>query len=160
MPPINNAQGTFNVTVDYKDYDRLSKAVAAVRASGILLIYRDYYRYFRPVLKARYDRVSQETPYSPGWIGTKQTVSGRVRGKDALWGIDSGALYRDLTDQVKITNAGIEVYSDLPYAERIMDLMAKKSPYASEGGLWFVDELDVDKLEEIAADYLEKALGF
>jgi hypothetical protein len=158
MPASNNAQGAFTVTVDYKDYERLTQAVATVRASGILLIYREYYRYFRPVLKARYDRASQETPYSKNWIGTKQEISGRTRGKDALYGIDSGNLYRDLTEQVKITNAGIEVFSDLPYAGSIMNLFASKGPYAPFG-LWYVDDLDVDKLEEISTEYLQKALG-
>jgi hypothetical protein len=155
---MTTAANGFRVTVDYKDYQRLINAVTTVRASGILLIYRDYYRYLRPVLKARYDRAAQETPYSKRWTGTVQEVSGRTRGKDALYGIDSGNLYRDLTEQVKITNAGIEVYSDLPYAEQIMNLFALKGPYAPFG-LWYVDGLDVEALEDIATKRLKQFMG-
>jgi hypothetical protein len=153
----SSSQG-FNVTVDYEDYLRLASAIANVKTASILLVYRDFYRYFREVLRERYDRASRETPYSPGWIGTVQEVSGRTRGVDALYGIDSGALYSDLTNNVKITTGGIEVYSDQEYAARIMDLFAQKSPYAPYG-LWTMEAEDVDKLEEILEQRIEQFLG-
>jgi hypothetical protein len=150
--------GGLQVSVKTTDFDRLVNAIASVRTASILLIYRDYYQYLRPVLRARYDRISAETEYSQAWMGTTQKVSGRVRGEDALWGVDSGALYSDLTNNVKINQAGLEVFSDLPYAERILDLMATKGPYAPYH-LWFVDDLDIEALEEIVEKRTRQFLG-
>jgi hypothetical protein len=148
----------FSVTVDYDDYSRLAAALANVKTASILLVYRDFYRYFREILRERYDRASRETPYSPQWKGTVQAYSGRVRGEDALYGIDSGALYRDLTNNVKITSGGIEVYSDQEYASRMMDLFAQKGPYAPYG-LWTMEAEDVDQLEEILEARMVQFLG-
>lgn len=153
------AQGAgFRVTVDYDDYKRLVTAVTSVRSSGILLIYRDFYQAFRPVLRSRYDRVSAETEYSKKWQGTKQEYSGLIRGETALWGQDSGALYQDLTNNVKITNVGIEVFSDLPYAGGILNLMASKGPFAPYG-IFFLDSTDLDELEEIIQKRMRQFLG-
>jgi hypothetical protein len=155
---VSTPSGGLQVSVKADDFTKLVSAIASVRTAGILLVYRDYYQYLRPTLKARYDRISAETEYSQAWMGTTQKVSGRVRGVDALWGRDSGNLYNDLTNNVKINQDGLEVFSDLPYAERILDLMATKGPYAPYH-LWFVDDLDIDELERIVEKRTRQFLG-
>lgn len=144
---------TFNST----DYERLAQAIAEVRQSGILLIYRDIYRHLRQRTADRYRRAARETPYARRSIGTKQRVSGQIRGKGALYGIDSGALFNQLVNKVKLDERGIFMYSDLAYAGRIMELFARKGPFSPDSPL-FVDEDDLDVIGQIIADRIQKAI--
>jgi hypothetical protein len=140
------------------DYTLLNQAITEVRQNGILLIYRDIYRYMRQRTADRYRRAARETPYSRRSIGTKQAVSGRIRGRGALFGIDSGKLFGQLTNNVKIDNRGIFIYSDLAYSGRVMELFARKGPFAPDSPL-FVDDDDLIFVGNVIADRVNQAIA-
>jgi hypothetical protein len=140
------------------DYTLLNQAITEVRQNGILLIYRDIYRYMRQRTADRYRRAARETPYARRSIGTKQTVSGRIRGRGALFGIDSGKLFGQLTNNVKIDNRGIFIYSDLAYSGRVMELFARKGPFAPDSPL-SVDDADLDFIGGVIADRVNQAIA-
>lgn len=144
-------------TLNSTDYNLLASAIADVRQNGILLIYRDIYRYMRDRTAERYLRAARETPYAARSFGTKQRVSGRTRGKDAQFGIDSGALFRQLTQNVKIDDRGIFMYSDLAYSIRIMELFARKGPFAPNSPL-LVDDDDLAFMGKVIADRINQAI--
>lgn len=140
------------------DYTLLAQAIAEVRQNGILLIYRDIYRYMRQRTADRYRRAAKETPYARRSIGTKQAVSGRIRGRGALFGIDSGKLFGQLTSNVRIDDRGIFIYSDLSYAANIMELFARKGPFAPDSPL-FVDDDDLSFVGGVIADRMNQAIA-
>jgi hypothetical protein len=140
------------------DYQLLGAAIAEVRQQGILLIYRDIYRYMRQRTADRYRRAAKDTPYARASIGTRQAVSGRIRGRGALFGIDSGKLFGQLTNNVKIDNRGIYIYSDLAYAGKIMELFARKGPFAPDSPL-FVDDDDLIFVGNVIADRVNQAIA-
>jgi hypothetical protein len=145
-------------TLNSTDYDLLGQAIAEVRQSGILLIYRDIYRYMRERTADRYRRAARETPYARRSIGTRQAVSGRIRGRDALFGIDSGKLYGQLVNNVKIDSRGIFMYSDLAYSGKIMELFARKGPFAPDSPL-FVDDDDLTFIGGVIANRINQAIA-
>lgn len=149
------ADQLFNL--DATDYKLLANAIADVRKRGILLIYRDIYRHMRQQTADRYRRAAKETAYARASLGTRQTVSGKIRGKGAQFGIDSGALFRQITQNVKIDDRGIFIYSDLAYSARIMELFARKGPFAPDSPL-FVDETDLSVIGGIIAERVQKAV--
>ena len=149
-------QQIFNL--DATDYTLLGEAIAEVRQSGILLIYRDIYRYMRERTADRYRRAARDTPYAARSIGTKQTVSGKVRGRGALFGIDSGKLFGQITQNVKIDDRGIYIYSDLNYAGKIMELFARKGPFAPDSPL-FVDDDDLRFVGGVIAGRVNMAIA-
>jgi hypothetical protein len=144
-------------SVKSTDYTLLAQAIADVRKNGILLIYRDIYRYMRERTADRYRRAAAQTPYARASIGTRQTVSGKIRGKDAQFGIDSGALFKQLTQNVKIDDRGIFIYSDLAYSAKVMELFARKGPFAPDSPL-FVNDDDLSFMSEVIAKRIQQAV--
>ena len=120
-------------------------------------VYRKFWRrHFQEKLKRRYAFAAQETPYAESTIGRVKPVSRAVSGggDDPGFGIDSGALYRDLTGQtgnVLFTERELGLFSDLPYASYIEGLFSEKGPFSPDGVLGY-DEEDLKILEGLLVD--------
>lgn len=132
--------------VESDDLDRLSATLYDIQNLSFLVLYSDFYRYFRVKTQQRYQFAARNTPYATSSLGRKQRHSGKIMGQDALFGIDSEALYKDLTQRVKITADGLNIYSDQPYAAYILDLYRQKGPY-SPNDILFMDDEDFDEIE-------------
>lgn len=146
------------ITVDSAPVDAaLKDLLDRVRNLGILNIYKDFYTYFRDRTIDRYLEAATETPFAPASIG-KRRPSGDIITENSLFGIDTEALFNDLTQNVLIRDEGLYVWSDLPYARYIHRKFEEKGPFAPQGVL-FVKEDDIEKLEEIILERYEEGFG-
>lgn len=146
----------YPLSVDTSNLSRFAKRLKEVRSLGILDIYRKFYQYYRIKTRARYLKAAQETPYAPSSIGRRKR-SGEIIGEGSLFGIDTTALFNDFTQNVKIDDSGLRVWSDRVYAGYIEMLFQEKGPYAPEGVL-FVDDDDLETMEFIIEKELLEAL--
>lgn len=144
-----------SIYIDTTNLKKFALRLKEVRKLGILDIYREFYKYYRTKTRARYIRASQETPYAPSSIGRKKR-NGSIIGEGSLFGIDTTALFQDFTENVKIDDSGLRVWSDRIYAGYIEMLFQEKGPYAPEGVL-FVDDQDLETLEFIMEKELLEA---
>ena len=129
--------------------------------SGAAELYRRFNVYYRDKVASRYVFASQVTRYAKSSAGTRQKRSQRIRGESppggALFGIDSGDLFKDTTQRLKISQQGaIEVYSDKVYAATIFALFEAKGPF--EEGLFQVDEDDLNYLDNEIYNLIESEL--
>ncbi|MGL5719903.1 MAG: hypothetical protein ACRCYP_03810 [Alphaproteobacteria bacterium] len=148
----------FGLQVESSDLDRLDQAITRIRTTGAPIAYKRFYQDFRETIADRYRQASRETQYAPSWVGTKQRVSGRIRGRNSLYGIDSGALFSQIVNNVRIDRNGLMVYSDLNYAKFIMDRFAQKGPFAPRPPI-FMNEDDIQGLGTIIADVMQKIIA-
>jgi hypothetical protein len=145
----------YPISIDTTNLKKFALRLKEVRKLGILDIYREFYKYYRAKTRARYIRASQETPYAPSSIGRKKR-NGSIIGEGSLFGIDTTALFQDFTENVKIDDSGLRVWSDRIYAGYIEMLFEEKGPYAPDGVL-FVDDQDLETLEFIMEKELLEA---
>jgi hypothetical protein len=145
----------YPIAIDTTNLKKFALRLKEVRKLGILDIYREFYKYYRAKTRARYIRASQETPYAPSSIGRRKR-NGSIIGEGSLFGIDTSALFQDFTENVKIDDSGLRVWSDRIYAGYIEMLFQEKGPYAPEGVL-FVDDQDLEALEFIMEKELLEA---
>jgi hypothetical protein len=157
LPVSLNSNLAFSLQVEGADLDRLSQAITRIRTTGAAIAYKKFYQDFRQKTAERYRQASRETKYAPSWVGTKQRVSGRVRGRNAQYGIDSGALFSQIINNVRISQDGLMVYSDLNYAKFIMDRFAQKGPFAPRSVI-FMDDDDIAGLEQTIAQTMNKII--
>lgn len=129
--------------------------------SGAAEIYRRFNKHLRDKTASRYIFASQVTRYAQSTIGSRQSYTQRVRGvtppEGALYGIDEGELFREATENLKFTSEGaLLVETDLEYDLYIFNLIEEKGPF--EEGLFFVDEDDLQFLENQIVDRIEEEL--
>lgn len=137
----------------------LAEVSEAVKRVGMLKVYKRWYEYYRPKLKARFDEGSRTTPYAPSSLG-KRKRSGEIikQVPQSLFNRDTGALYNSMTKDVKITRGGVEIHSDIDYAPYALDKFTKKGSLAPEG-LLQVNQGDIDEMESILLEEYEDAIG-
>jgi len=140
--------------VDVSGVKKFAKRLKQVREFNILDIYRRYYQYYRRKTRARFLKAAQETPYAESSLGKKKR-NGTIITQDSFFGIDTTALFQDVTQNVKIDDSGLRVWSNQIYAGYIENLFQEKGPYAPEGIL-FVDEDDLVDLEVIILQEYEE----
>ena len=146
----------YPVYVDTSNLKKFALRLKQVRQLGILDIYKEFYRYYRQKTRARYLRAAQETPYAPASIGRRKR-NGSIITEGSLFGIDTGAVFEDYTQNVKIDDSGLRVWSDQIYAGYVEMLFQEKGSYSPEGVL-LVDNNDLDQLEYIIEKELLEAL--
>lgn len=147
----------YTAYIDTKNIKKFAKRLKEVREFGILDIYRRFYQYFRDKTKLRYYQAAVKTPYAESSLGRRKR-NGSIITQDSLFGIDTTALYQDLTRNVKIDDSGLSVWSNQFYAGYINRLFEEKGPY-SPNGVLFVDEADLMELEEIIMEEYEEGFG-
>lgn len=140
-------KSNYPVYIDTTNLQRFAKRLKEVRKLGILDIYRRFYQYYRAKTRARYLRAAQETPYAPGGIGRRKR-NGTIITEGSLFGVDTGAMFTDYTQNVKIDDSGLRVWSEQFYAGFVELKFQQKGPYAPEGVL-FVNDNDLIELEFI-----------
>lgn len=115
-------------------------------------LYKDLYSHLKIKIRNRYLLNSIYTPYAAASIGTKQRISGLTRGIDAKFGIDSGDLLHDISNNVKISKIdGIMIYSDLVYAKYIDTLFTEKGKYSPDSNI-FIDDDDLQFIEDLVIE--------
>lgn len=140
------------------DFDApgLNDAIASLDKLQQLTLKETFERFYqdrlRQIISDRYDRAAQTTPYAPASLGRKKR-SGVVRGgaNDPGFGLDTFALKDDLTSLFEVTDESLAIWSDRPYAERIMELFSVKGPFAPDDVL-AVEETDLLTLEDELMD--------
>jgi hypothetical protein len=143
------------ISVDTSNLKKFAQRLKEVRKLGILDIYREFYQYYRAKTRARYLRAASETPYAPSSLGRRKR-NGEIITEGSLFGIDTTALFNDFTQNVKIDDSGLRVWSDRVYAGYIEMLFQEKGPFAPDGVL-FVDDGDLETLEFIVEKELLEA---
>ncbi|MBD2365254.1 hypothetical protein H6G36_29560 [Anabaena minutissima FACHB-250] len=141
--------------IDTTNLQKFTQRLKEVRKLGILDIYRRFYQYYRTKTRDRYIRASLETPYAPSSIG-KRKRNGTIITEGSLFGIDTTAMFSDYTQNVKIDDSGLRVWSEQFYAGFVEMKFQEKGPYAPEGIL-FVDNNDLIELELIIQEELIEA---
>lgn len=147
----------YTAYVDTSNIKNFTKRLKQVKSFNILDIYRRYYQYYRRKTRARYLQAAQDTPYAESSLG-KHKRNGTIITQDSFFGIDTTALFQDFTQNVKIDDSGLRVWSDQIYAGYINNLFAEKGPFAPEGVL-FVDDNDLVELEVIILQEYEEGFG-
>jgi hypothetical protein len=137
----------YPIYIDTTNLKQFTQRLKEVRKLGILDIYRRFYQYYRIKTRARYLRAAQETPYAPSSIGRRKR-NGEIIGDASLFGIDTTAMFSDYTQNIRIDDSGLRVWSEQFYAGFVEILFQEKGPYAPDGVL-FVDENDLIELEFI-----------
>lgn len=140
--------------VDTENLKQLISQLKEIRKLGILDIYRKFYEYYRIKTKARYVKAAVETPYAPSSIGRRKR-NGTIISEGSLFGIDTTAMFRDYTENVRIDDSGMRVWSEQFYAGFVEMKFQEKGPYAPEGVL-FVDDNDLIEMELIIEKELVK----
>lgn len=138
--------------IDTSELKQFTKRLKEIRKLGILDIYRRFYQYYRVKTKTRYIRASLETPYAPSSIGRRKR-NGTIISEGSPFGIDTTAMFKDYTQNIKIDDSGLRVWSDQIYAGFVEMKFQEKGPYAPQGVL-FVDENDLIELELIIHEEL------
>lgn len=146
----------YPIYADTTNLKKFALRLKEVRKLGILDIYRQFYQYYRTKTRARYLRASQETPYAPSSIGRRKR-NGTIITEGSLFGIDTTALFQDLTQNVKIDDSGLRMWSNQIYAGYVEMLFQEKGPFTPNGVL-FVDNNDLEALELIMEKELLEAL--
>lgn len=118
----------------------------------VLNVWRLFYIYYRKKLVERYGRAMRETPFAPSMHGRRKPKSKRLI-PDGMFGVDSGALYADLTQNVRLRANELSVWTDLSYAEYVLAKFARKGPYAPDSIL-FTTEEDMLRLSKIIDDLI------
>ncbi|KYC42099.1 hypothetical protein WA1_19050 [Scytonema hofmannii PCC 7110] len=145
----------YPIYVDTTNLQKFAKRLKEVRKLGILDIYRRFYQYYRTKTRARYLRAAQETPYAPASLGRRKR-NGTIITEGSLFGIDTGAMFEDYTQNVKIDDSGLRVWSEKFYAGLVEMKFQEKGP-APEGVL-FVDDNDLIEMEFIIQGEVSEAL--
>lgn len=143
------------ISVDTSNLKKFAQRLKEVRKLGILDIYRKFYQYYRAKTRARYIQAANQTPYAPSSIGRRKR-NGEIITEGSLFGIDTSALFNDFTQNVRIDDSGLRVWSDRVYAGYIEMLFQEKGPFAPEGVL-FVDDGDLETLDFIIEKELLEA---
>jgi hypothetical protein len=146
----------YPIYIDTTSLKKFALRLKEVRKLGILDIYRQFYQYYRAKTRDRYLRAAQQTPYAPSSIGRRKR-NGTIITEGSLFGIDTTALFQDFTQNVKIDDSGLRVWSEQIYAGYIEMLFQEKGPFAPDGVL-FVDDNDLQTLEFIMEKELLEAL--
>ncbi|ALF52253.1 hypothetical protein ACX27_04315 [Nostoc piscinale CENA21] len=141
--------------VDTTNLSKFALRLKEVRKLGILDIYRRFYQYYRTKTRDRYIKASLETAYAPSSIGRRKR-NGTIISEGSLFGIDTTAMFNDYTQNVKIDDSGLRVWSEQYYAGFVEVLFQEKGPFAPEGVL-FVDDNDLIELELIIQEELIEA---
>lgn len=141
--------------IDTKNLAKFAQRLKEIRKLGILDIYRRFYQYYRAKTRDRYIRASLETPYAPSSIGRRKR-NGTIISEGSLFGIDTTAMFTDYTQNVKIDDSGLRVWSEQFYAGFVEMLFQQKGPYAPDGVL-FVDDNDLIELELIMQEEMIEA---
>ncbi len=147
----------YTTYIDVANVQNFVRRLKEVRKFNILDIYKRFYQYYRRKTRARYLKAAQDTPYAESSLGRKKR-NGTIITQDSLFGIDTTALFQDFTQNVKIDDSGLRVWSDLVYAGYIENLFQEKGPYAPEGVL-HVDEDDLVELEVIILQEYQEGFG-
>ena len=145
----------YPVYVDTTSLKQFTQRLKEVRKLGILDVYRRFYQYYRAKTRARYLRAAQETPYAPSSIGRRK-CNGTIITEGSLFGIDTTAMFQDYTQNIKIDDSGLRVWSEQFYAGFVEMLFQEKGPYSPDGVL-FVDENDLIELEFIIQEEMVEA---
>lgn len=106
--------------------------------------------YMSAKTKQRYDRAASVTPYAPSMYGKRKRGSGALI-PDNRFGIDTGLLYRDLTEKYEVSGNRFRIFSNLAYAPYIMEKFERKGPYAPNSVLFF-DEEDMETVGQIVEE--------
>ena len=109
-------------------------------------------KHLRPKIRRKYLDASARTPYALSSYG-KRKRSGSII-PDGRYGIDTKALYRDVTERPEINSAMIVIGSSLDYASRMDMLFREKSPYPD--GVWNTDTQDEAKLKSVISNEIRK----
>lgn len=132
------------------DLPAVQQALELYQRRGVTQALENWLFYFQDKTDARYQEASEETPYAPASIGTTQEFSGRIRGYDAKFGIDSGRLKEEVINSITFTPEGVTSLTTLDYAEYVLGLIQKKGPF--EEGILFIDAEDARRLEQEMGD--------
>lgn len=146
----------YPVRVDTSNIKNFVKRLKEVRQVNILDIYRRFYKHYRAKTAQRFLTAANETPFAPSSIGRRRP-SGDIITNNSLYGIDTGTVFYDFTNNVKIDDGGLVVWSDAFYAKHLEANFQKKSPYAPEGVL-HVDKGDLAVLERIIMEEVKEGL--
>lgn len=151
--------GELKIKAVFQTADLADKLSKEVREVGILDVYKRFYEYYRPILAERFDIGSETTPYEPSSLGRKKR-SGEIIKQVPLskFNKDTMALYNSVTQNVKITDDGMEIRTDVPYAEWALSKFKRKGDLAPEG-LFYVDNFDLDVLDTILIEEYEEAFS-
>jgi hypothetical protein len=149
----------FRIPVKVLDEGQALKIVQAVKRVGMLNVYSRWYEYYRPILKARFDEGSKTTPYAESSLG-KRKRSGEIikQVPQSKFNQDTGALYDSVTKDVKISNTGLDIETNVSYAPYALKHFTKKGSLAPEG-LFKISQDDVNALELYLIEEYEDALG-
>jgi hypothetical protein len=143
-------------SLESDDIQRLITALDKLRDRPIANSFRQIYQYHRQKTAERYRIAARATPFAEGSKGRRKPKSGRLI-PDGAFGIDSGALFSDLVNNIEIFAGEIYYYTDLDYAGYMLALFAEKGPFAPENILFF-DKEDIDKIVEIVTTNEQAAL--
>jgi hypothetical protein len=149
----------FRIPVKILDEGQALKIVQAVKRVGMLNVYSRWYEYYRPILKARFDEGSKTTPYAESSLG-KRKRSGEIikQVPQSKFNQDTLKLYDSVTKDVKISNAGLDLETDVSYAPYALKHFTKKGSLAPDG-LFKLTPDDIGTLELYLLEEYEDALG-
>ena len=142
--------------------DRAIAALRRITTMGFKPAYDRYYqKHLRATLRQRYLHAAANTPYAPSSLGTRKRATGVRRGSanDPGFGIDSGALLREITGEtvgtLRISDSILELMSVLPYSIFVQERFETKGPFAP-GGVMDLTEDEISPLFDIAAEQIQQ----
>ena len=144
------------ITLDEGQSQRIFKAVKSAR---MLDVYKRWYAYYRPKLKARFDEGSKTTPYADSSLGKFKRSGERIKQvPQSLFNQDTLALYNSVINDSKISESGLELVTNVSYAPYALDKFTKKGSLAPDG-VFKVTQDDISELESILLETYEEILG-
>lgn len=147
------------ISATFDDSEWAKRITDAVREQGMLNVYSKFYKYYRPILKERFDLGSRTTPYEPSSLGKRKRSGEIIRQvPTSLYNRDTDALYKSVMDDVKITDDGMEIKSDVSYAPYALGRFKQKGELAPDG-VFKVSKDDISELESILLEEYEDAIG-
>jgi hypothetical protein len=123
------------------------KVINAVRKASLLNVYRRWYEYYRPKLKERFKEGSKTTPYAESSLGKRKRSGEIIRQvPQSLFNQDTLKLYNSVIRDVKISDYGLDIKTDVSYAPYALAKFKQKGSLAPQG-LFTLDRDDVSNLE-------------
>lgn len=125
----------------------------------MLDVYKRFYKYYRPKIKARFDLGSQTTPYAPGSLGRRKRSGERIQQvPQSKFNQDTMALYTSVISNPTITKDSLVLKTDVDYANYALDKFKRKGGLAPDG-VFVVTREDLDELDTILIEEYMSVFG-
>lgn len=131
------------------------KVISAVRKASLATVYRRWYSYYRPKLKERFQEGSKTTPYAESSLGRKKRSGEIIRQvPQSRFNQDTLALYNSVLRDVKISDYGLDIKTNVSYAPYALTKFREKGSLAPQG-LFRLTPDDIGELELILLEEYE-----